>query len=319
VTILTTETIDAYHRHDAISNSKLKTFRRSPLLYHKAYVERSVQIADSDALRVGRAFDCLLFDGRDVYQRIYAVKPQTYENEKGEVKKWTRSAKVCERWEDAQTMLGRTVISHEHGLLCQKMLVAVQSNPFARALLSQGAPQLTFRRHALAFGLEVQTRPDWFSEKPIDIPELGLTSNGRPYIVDLKTTEDFDDWYQVNDPESPRTGKAVIKNRYDMQAALGQWIIAQEVGPTAHFLLVQEKAEPTRTATVCMDDEYLDMAFAEVSLDLNRLRACKDRNVWPGSPDRVITLHAKDWQLEAASRRVSEAAHQGHELQAVGA
>lgn len=300
--------IEQYHAHEAQTNTKLKIFRESPLLYKRTFHDKVVTRATSEALKEGAGFDCLLFDGELDFQRKYVTKPPTYVNADGETKPWNMGANVCKAWVAAREAEGRTVLEVDAWSRFVLMREAIRKNPLASALLSQGEPQLTFRMKSQKFGMEVQVRPDWFSKEPIERPELGLTSGGLPYMVDLKTTVDFGDWWDPIDPTDHRQSSPVWKFGYHRQGGFAQWVAHKDVGKTAHFLLISEKEEPFRVGIICLSGEYLDVGWAAVEGDLQRLKACRTANVWPGSPEGVLTINPPSWLLEKAAREAAATA-----------
>jgi len=299
-----------YHSQRAVSSSKLSTFRQSPLLFRKQFLDGVITKEKTAALNEGAGFDSLLFDGDETFAANYVVTPETYPSDKGEMKPWHGGANFCKQWAKEQEDAGRTVLAKDAMVRFTAMREAIRNSELAQALMANGEAQVSIRLHSQKFGLDVQTRPDWLSLEPIDRPDLGLWSDGRPYIVDLKTTADFNDWHNPLDPEDPRAGSPVYRYGYALQGSLAQWIASQEteIGKTAHFLLVVEKQEPFRVGVVILSDDYLEMAWSEVCADLHRLAACMKVGVWPGSPPRPITLYPKQWQLEQSVRR---AVHSG--------
>ncbi len=293
-----------YHAHEAISSSKLKVFRESPLLYKRTFLDGVVTRASSAALREGAGFDSLLFDGDADFARNYACKPASYPDAKtGEAKSWHGGAGFCKAWEAAREAEGITILAADAWERFVLMREAIRRNPLAKALLGQGEAQVSFRRKSEKFdGLEVQVRPDWFSEQPLCIPELGIDTLGQPYLLDLKTTADFGDWFDPIDPSDPRSGSPVWKFGYHRQGGLAQWVAHKDIGKTAHFLLVVEKEEPFRVGIVCLSDDYLDLGWAACEGDLNRLVACRTANVWPGSPTGVLTLSPPQFLLDKSAR-----------------
>jgi hypothetical protein len=305
VTIVRNVPIDAYHQHSAKTNTKLKVFKKSPLLYHKVYNEKSYQIPTTRALTLGQAIDTLRFDGREVYGQRFIMQPKTYPAEDGTAKDWHGQANYCKAWARSQVLHGRTVLTYDEQMMIEAMNLEISRHPIASALLAQGESQLTFRRTSERFEMEVQVRPDHFSENPIEVMhrgEIALSSNGKPYMADLKSIDDLDNLYDVLDPESPRTGRPITKHGYYRQGGLAQWVAAQDVGETAHFLIFVEKAEPHRVAVVELDGDFLDIGYSEVAADLQRLRQCEVANVWPGSPEHVIKMFAPEWLTERANR-----------------
>lgn len=313
MTIIRDESLDAYHaRKGTVSNSRLKVFRESPLLYRKTFIDGTIARPDSKALRAGRAFDCLLFEGREAYHKQYASTPRFYpaEDEKtGETinKPWNGNANYCKAWLRSRGMYAQTVIDGNDAVAFEAMLQAITHHPLASLLFGMGEAQVTFRRASERFGLEVQVRPDWFSEQPIHLVDtmqrVVLTSNGLPWMLDLKTTADFGAWFDPLDPESPRAGKPVWDFGYHRQGGMAQWCAFQDVGRTAHFLLVVEKVEPFRVGVIQLDDAFLEIGWGEVEADLLRLKNCTTADKWPGSPEHLITLKPPQWLLDAAVRQ----------------
>ncbi len=311
MTIIRRLSMRDYHGHSAITNTRLKVFRASPMLYNKVYNNKTVKMPETDAMRFGRAIDCLVFDGREEFGRQYVTAPRTYENEDGETKPWTMRANYCKAWERNEVMRGRSIVCAEDHVCIEQMLQALTHHPIAAALMSQGESQVTFRRESGTFGLEVQVRPDWFSEKPLLDKDLGIDTRNLPYLCDLKSTVFFDKFFNLLDPEDPRLGRPVIDLGMYRQAGMAQWVAAQDVGPTDHFLVIAESIEPFRAGVIRLNNEYLELGFSEVSSDLHRLRACQTANVWPGSVGRIIELKPPQWLLDAGSRQSQANAEAG--------
>ncbi len=293
-----------YHCQTAVSSSKLSVFRDCPLLYKRMFLDGEITREKTAALNEGAGFDSLLFDGEDKFLQDYVCTPLTYTDAKtAEVKKWNGNANVCKDWTANQEAEGRTPLAKDAWQRFVSMRTAIKNHPLASALLSQGEPQVTIRRTAETFdNLQVQVRPDWISQKPIDFPNLGLSSNGLPYLLDLKTTEDFGDWWDPIDPENPRQGSPVWRYGYHRQAGFAQWVAFQDIGRTAHFLLVVEKREPFRVGVICLSGDYLELGWDAVKGDLQRLTLCRAADVWPGSPQRVLTLSPALWLHDKAAR-----------------
>ncbi len=205
--------------------------------------------------------------------------------------------------DNGQEAAGKVVLDGDAWSRFVLMREAVRKNPMAAAIIAQSRAQLTFRMKAQKFdGLEVQVRPDLFSEKPIDLPEFGLTSGGLPFFTDLKTTADFGEWFDFIDPTNPRLGAPVWNFGYHRQAGFVQWVGHKDVGKTAHFLLVVEKDEPYRVGIIALAPDFLELGWAAVEGDLRRLVACQTANQWPGSPAGVVTLNPPSFLLEKGAR-----------------
>ncbi len=292
----------AYHAASAVSNSKLNVFRQRPMLFKRTFLDQAVTRKSTKALDLGAGFDCALFDGDEKFAQDYICTPDTYLDKEGTCKPWHNGSNTCKAWLADQVEQGRTVLERDALTRFQSMREAIKAHPLASALLSQGEAQVTIRRHSEKFDLDLQVRPDWLSLKPIERPDLGLSSGGMPYQVDCKTTEDFNDWFAPLDPESPRQGKPVWTYGYHRQGGMAQWVAFQDIGRTAHFLMVVEKKEPFAVGIICLSSDYLDLGWNQVEGDLQRLKACMVSDRWPNSPAHVITLHPPQWLMDQGVR-----------------
>jgi hypothetical protein len=164
---------------------------------------------------------------------------------------------------------------------------------------------VTFRRDTERFGLTVQVRPDAYSQKPIDLPEYGLTSGGLPFLWDLKTTETWDQLHDITDPASPLPGRYFYKYGIHRQGGMCQWVAFQDIGQTAIFHVVQERVEPFRTGIFVLSDDFLDLGWAAVEKDLLSLGACRTANVWPGSPTKVVHVVPEEFMLHKGLREAT--------------
>ena len=320
--ILKNVPILAYHSHGSVSNSKLKTFRDvGPYYFKKKYIDKTVHDKPTEALIFGGAFDAYLTEP-DKYAECYTVKPETYTNEKGEENPWHGGSNTCKAWlaanQDKQILDGdwpHTFEKMKESLLEHPIIGAIISHPDTQA-------QVTLRHQSKAFGIEMQTRPDWINLKGITGVDMGepifdgMDDEGmpkwknpadafaKPFIADLKTTNDFSDWFDWCQPTSDRAIRSVLKYSYHRQAALAQHVAIQdpEIGKVEQFLIVIEKSEPFRCGVFQISDAVLDEGFLSIERDLTRLKRCMETNEWPNSPDGVITINRTQWLKDQADR-----------------
>jgi len=272
--------IEDYHSSAAISNSMLKTFREKGAFYYNAkYNLRALPPDDSPALSFGRAFDTLLTDGADGCMAKYAVRPEGLDLRTAAGKAWkeTHGDKEPITFKDWEAMRG--------------MADSILQHPIAADLCLSAETQLSFLHESARFGATIQCRPDYFSLKPNE------WSGGRPWLNDLKTTADLNDWVNESDPMDQRQGSPVWKFGYHRQGGLAQYICAVEpgVGLTSHFLTVIEKQFPYRCAVVILNDLYLDIGWRECENDLERIKACRDANSWPRGNGKLVNLNPPAW------------------------
>ncbi len=86
-----------YAKRAGVNATLLKLVHKKSLLHARAYLDGTYS-EESDDLDFGHCFHSLALEGRE----DFVVKPETYTNDKGEVKKWIGSANVCKAWEAAQ-------------------------------------------------------------------------------------------------------------------------------------------------------------------------------------------------------------------------
>lgn len=301
--------IEQYHAHDAVTNSKLKVFHdRGPYIFQQMFIAGTLEKERTKALDEGAGFDCCVFDGDAEFAGKYVCKPSVYPGDK-EDKPWNMNANYCKAWAAAREAEGKTVLDSDAFTRFVFMREAMKKNPAIAAIMAQSEAQLTFRMQAQRFGgLEIQARPDLFSARPIDLPEYDLTSHGLPFFSDLKTTEDLDDWYNHLDLTNEKNGTPVWKFGYHRQAAMVQWIGHKDIGPTDHFLIVQEKRVPYRNLIVRVASELRELGYDEIMADLENYNACRVANKWPGPPQKVLTIRGPNYLYDQAARASAVAA-----------
>jgi hypothetical protein len=170
---LVREPADVYHAKakDLLTAHTLNDFRRCPLLYRKKELGL-VPERDTTAYLIGRAAHALILEGRDHYQREFAVggpiNPRTGQP-------FGSNTKAFAEWAERQS---RPVLSDAHAALVEQMAAAVRDHALARELLADGVAEGVVRCTYAQF--QSQARIDWISPRP----ECG--------IVDLKTTDELD-------------------------------------------------------------------------------------------------------------------------------
>jgi hypothetical protein len=285
--MLANEPIEVYHGSDSAGHTKLEVLRdpdRGPLRYFMQFVAKTLPRPEPKShFEVGSAFDCLLLEGERAFHERVAILPPDYNGR-------TNAGKaMMAQFRDS----GKIVLDTEEHALVLAMFGAVQKNPHAVALLSAGAPQMTFR--AAFRACSVQVRPDWWNHEGVTLP--GEPEPLGPYIVDVKTAEDLDRF---------------IRNRvdfgYDRQAALYTLIVrhvladvaqvhVDEIPAIPFFFLVVFKTAPVDTLVFRLSDDDMGTAADEVMNDLLLLQRCSERNEWPGSPRGIHVLPTpKKWK-----------------------
>ncbi|MGL6195529.1 MAG: PD-(D/E)XK nuclease-like domain-containing protein [Thermoguttaceae bacterium] len=246
---LQTEPADVYHAKakDNLSSHQLMTFMASPLLYWKKRSGLIVE-AESTAYFVGRATHTRILEGRDVYEREYAIggpiNPSTG-------KPFGSTTKKFLDWQESQN---KPVIPFDKAELIENMHSGIMQNHYARQLLetgrAEGVVRLRYR------DLPSQIRIDWFN------PDFG--------IADLKTCDELR--YFVND---------ALKYCYHHQAAFYQSVLAEAIKEhLPYYLIAVEKREPFACGVWQITDETLAHARGEINGAIERLKKANTKDEW---------------------------------------
>jgi hypothetical protein len=268
------ESIAAYHAADSVSNSKLKVFASSPLLYFKTYVRPAIKREDDEAqcLSLGSALGAMVEGGVDCFDRSFAVNRE-FPNFK------TQAAKD---WKAAAEGEGKTVLSLDELATVSAMYRSLCANPDAAAVILDGEPEVTFRLQLDAFS--VQARPDRWHEKPVTLSD-GIT---RPVLIgELKTTASL----------SPSDFTNFLRQYNDLgyyrQAALYREVVATVMGldvlPELLYVVV-ENCEPYRCRVFAPDAVSLNLARAEILDQLRELRHCYQSGDWSSGDAGIFPL-----------------------------
>lgn len=292
---ITHEDIAAYHARDAVGHSKLETFRdpdRGPARFFGQYIAKTIRgFEGSAATDFGQALDSLVLEKK----RVFKPHPTTYvgvdaKTKREVVKPWRWGANVTDEWREQNKdfiILSPFSEDKESAPNVESCNLAVQANPVAATLLSRGEPQLSFRYNFGPF--RVQVRPDWWNKDGITLPD-GTTL--PPYIVDLKSAEDMDQFLKNRRALGYSRQAALYREIVRMvMANIGGMPLDEVIAPDFLFAVVFKSA-PVECVIFRESDEEIAEATNEVIDDLRRLKKCYAENVWLGSPRGITTLPA---------------------------
>ncbi len=250
------EDAEAYHAQTqgCLTSHRLADFRRCPELYHREQLGL-IEDRDTPAYALGRAAHTLILEGREVFERQYAVggpvNPRTG-------LPFGKTTRAFQEWAEIQ---GRPVLAAEDAAFVERLHQAVQAHPVAPALFTGGVAEGVCRAEYL--GVRCQVRPDYFE------PEHG--------IVDLKTCDDLT-WFEA---DARRYG-------YLHQAAFYRAVLRTASGTAfpVHIVAV-EKKEPFRAGVWHVAESALDFAEAENAAAIGRLKECLATGIWPTGYEAV--------------------------------
>ena len=264
---------DTYHRHPAISKSRLDSIARSPLHYWAKHLDPNRWPAESTpAMVIGSAVHTFVLEHEE-WDANYAVTPAG-------INRRTNAGKA--EWDVFTTAAGtRTVISREDADLVSKISEGVFNHPAANGLLSlPGKAESSLFWTDAETGLECKCRPDY------------LLDDGST-IVDLKTT----------DSASPADFmQSIAKFRYHCQAAWYLHGVEQATGkrPEQFVFVCVEKTPPFACAVYVAAPEMIQIGWDTARANLNRLAECMAAAAWPGYSDQVELINLPAWMRPKA-------------------
>ena len=249
--VLIREPADVYHAKskDFLTAHALNEFRRCPLLYRKKELGL-VPERDTTAYLIGRAAHTLILEGRERYQREFAVggpiNPRTGQP-------FGSQTKAFAEWAERQN---KPVLSDAHAALVEQMAAAVREHLFARELFAEGVAEGVVRGTYAHF--QCQARIDWVN-----------LVDGRG-IVDLKTADELDSFEM-----------AMRAFGYLHQVAFYRALVAAVSGHIlpVHIVAV-EKREPFRCGVWQVTPQVLDHAQRENEEAMTELRRCRSNGAW---------------------------------------
>lgn len=272
--MITNEPNAVYHANPAISHSKLETFRRRPALYFRKYISRTIEREEpSSAFRFGSAAHSLVLEPGTWVDR-YAIKPD------GMDRRTKDGKEAFAKFEAAAA--GKTILDMDEVATVTKLAEAVRNHPLASQLLAHGIPEATWRTTGT---MPLQCRTDWFNPAGCELSE------GRPYVVDLKTVESLDDGAFAN------FEKAVFRYGYHRQAGFYLPLITEVWGRPVYdfFFVAAEKVEPYGVAVYRLKDDAVACGQDETIDDLRALKHCIENNDWPNIDPVLHHLGLPKW------------------------
>lgn len=253
------EPAEVYHAKakNNVSSHQLAEFRESPLLYRKRQLGLITNV-DRPAFQIGRAAHTLILEGRDAYERQYAIGGPV-NSSTGQV--FGPKTKAYQEWAERTR---KPVLTDAQATLIEQLYASVSSHPVASELLSDGVPEGVVRCDYR--GLACQARFDWLN------PTQGL--------VDLKTCDHLR-WLQA---DAKTFG-------YIHQLAFYRSILALQTGELVSVHLVAvEKREPFRCGIWLIDPDVLAIAEQENEAALERLLHCRQTDAWPTGYEEVRVI-----------------------------
>jgi hypothetical protein len=234
------------------SYSRGKEFRKSPKHYVYSFEKPFIE---SDAMLLGSAVDCLLIDGEDEFNKLFAP----YSN----FAKRSNDAKA--EW---QTMVNKAraekkrLISNEMILTAHQCVKAIREYPDAQPYLRN-----IRKKHPRINWIDRETKVPC-----VGIPDWDCLLDGQLCIVDLKTSSDAD-------PE--QFTKDAWKWEYFIQVGsyLAAYKHAEFQFPMFVFIVV-ETTEPFNVSVNFVENKYIEFCKEEWQGTLRAFKYCLDNDLW---------------------------------------
>lgn len=259
---------DEYFKRPGVNGSILKVVDEFSLKRARAVLDGKLVI-ESDTLDFGTCFHSLLLEGRIDYE----IQPDTYENEKGEVKPWNWNANVCKSWGAAQG--DRIILTKKEAESVEAMVAAVHDQPEIQPFLKGDRELSAFAERD---GVPVKSRIDLLSHGP---------------VIDFKKTLCA---------EPGKFLKQAIEKRYHMGAAWNLDVLRWAGIERKEFWLVGVEAKPPFDVTILkMRDEalsFLRVGRQRCRAAFQRLKNANAENHWPSYGIHDAEDFAKPWHRE---------------------
>jgi PDDEXK-like domain of unknown function (DUF3799) len=247
----------------ATNISRLKELRRSPLHYQHALTHRR----ETPALTVGIATHVAVLEP-ERFSHDFAV--WTNRTDAGAMS--PRRGKV---WDEFGALhAARSILTADEANEAQAIATAVRSNPLAMKYLAVGDPEVSMEWEI--DGRPCKGRVDWLT-----------TIDGKPYIVDFKTTRDCRHF---------AFGSQAAKLGYHLQFAFyadGHHAIT---GKNPNFVtIVVENTAPYAVAVYRITDDIICQGREEYLRLLQLLEKCEATGEWPGPVTHEEYLTLPSW------------------------
>jgi hypothetical protein len=249
----------------SISSSDLREFILCPAKY-KAGGEEDTE---SNSLLFGSLLDCLLLTPKQFPSR-FAIQPETYTDDKGTSKPFTKQSNTCKKWISDQG--NKTIITVDKLAEVNEAIAKINEDETIASFIKQSNAQ-------------VFISATWKDEDTgIEVPIKAL--------IDLLPREDSEFSSCVADLKSTRDASPISFNRsvftfgYHIQAALYlDMINAVDESRDTFCFIVQENKSPFQPGKRILHVDFLEMGRNEYQKALSNYCKCLKSGFWPSYDD----------------------------------
>lgn len=268
-----------------MSRGDLVEFSRCPIRWRMGY-----EAPETKPKEWGALMDCLVTTP-DSFAQGYAVKPETYTNDKGEVKPWNGNANVCKDW--LANQVGKEIVSHQDKTNADAALARLMADQPIADLIRCSRKQVfvTGEYHDQDTGLVIAVKG------LVDlVPNSGHSEYGK-CLADLKTA-------QTGSPRAYQ--RHVFDYGLHVQAAiyLDLWTAATGEDRCEFRHIVQESFPPWQPGRRIISAEFVELGRSIYQESLRNYATALKTNTWNDyeTGDRTINgwslTEPEPWMLK---------------------
>jgi hypothetical protein len=260
---------ESYHADKtAVSSTALKKILKSPKQFYSHFVLDELKQTPTPSMRLGSLFHmCLLEPAR--FRETYQMMPEF---------KGTGARKAKAEWLLKSETEGSVICTDKELITLEGMINSLLKHNDACNMMKSGVAEISGYYTDPKTGILCRIRPDFFE------PDLMA-------LVDIKTTMDC---------TYSEFSKSIWGMRYDFQMAMycaGIEIITGKKVQYPVFIAV-EKTPPYEIGMYTADDGIMGKGLQDYQKALDLLKACIEKNEWPGYQLSVQSISLPYWALE---------------------
>jgi exodeoxyribonuclease VIII len=252
-------TNDDYHSSPGVSRSMLMLMEQSPLHYWHQYINPDfIKPEPTEPMVFGSAVHTAVLEPHQFHDQYYALD---------KIDRRTTAGKAQYAKAMAESA-GKQLLSCEQYDAIKQINTTIHNNAEARQLIDYGKIERSIYWQDPDTGLLCKCRPDiWHDDM----------------IIDLKTAKDAT--FRAFRNETFSRG-------YHIQAGMIQEALRHACNKEMYnfVYLTIEKTPPYAIAIFILDEEVIEHGVQEFKRLLQRLKHCKDANIWPSYETRTLTL-----------------------------
>lgn len=251
---------EIYHGSEGLSSTKLKPILTTPLDFREHLLKPK---KDTQALKDGRMIHLACLEP-ELFSKIYVCGPC--------------EDKRSKKWKEFEALhKGRELLKPSEWEHYENLSNAFREHPFIKANWKNfKIEKSAYVKHE---GLTLKCRPD------ILLEEYGL-------CLDLKScqnplpTKFSDDIWKYNYHYSAAFYLTVLNKLKNLNIKTFAWVAL-------------EKTSPYKIALITPDAEMIEEGYKLFHAAIERYKACKKSNEWPGLPNKFEKVSLKPWQFHA--------------------